>query len=158
MRITTLKTFSYIHTLETMDTSPYLTKFNKHVFCNEHMQNQLNQEHQLCPFSPRRGLLVIRFSDMSTMQTNWTKLASALEKMRRDDTRVVALLELKPTDEKQKDLIIGGGLIPYQKTQEKCLAYYLTTRMMNEQNGRVIRTLPEQVVLSQNKSFIREQL
>jgi hypothetical protein len=117
----------------------YMNEFNALISFDKQRQEQLNHEHWLHPFSPWGGLLVILFSDNTTIQTNWTKLASALEKMRRDCTRVVAILELTPTDDRQKDnQLIGGGLIPclLNSRKEKYIVYPMT-RMMNEQNGRV---------------------
>lgn len=119
-----------------MDNAHYVNEFNASISSDKQAQEQLNHEHQLHPFSPWRGLLVIRFSDNTTIQTNWTKLASALEKMRRDGTIVLAILELTSTDDKQKDQLIGGGLIPRLDSEENYIAYTMT-RMMNEQNGRV---------------------
>lgn len=119
-----------------MDNAHYVNEFNASISSDKQAQEQLNHEHRLHPFSPWRGLLVIRFSDNTTIQTNWTKLASALEKMRRDGTIVLAILELTPTDDRQKDQLIGGGLIPRLDSKENYIAYTMT-RMMNEQNGRV---------------------
>lgn len=113
----------------------YMNEFNALISSDKQTQEELDQEHRLRPFSPWGGLLVIRFSDNTTIQTNWTKLASALEKMRSDGTSVVAILELTPTDDRQKDQLIGGGLIPRLNREEKYIGYTMT-RMMNEQNGR----------------------
>lgn len=113
----------------------YINEFKSLLSSNEQAQEQLNHEHKLRPFSPWSGLLVIRFSDKTTIQTNWTKLASVLEKVRRDGTNVVAMIELSPTDDKQKDQLIGGGLIPCLDRKEESIGYIMT-RMMNAQNGR----------------------
>lgn len=109
-------------------------EFNAFISSDKQAQEQLNHEHLLHPFSPWGGLLVIRFSDNTTIQTNRTKLASAMEKMRHDNTRVTAFIELVPTDDRQKDQIIGGGLIPRLDREEEYIG--CATRMMNEQNGR----------------------
>ena len=116
----------------------YVTEFNSRYVHSEQAQKQLHREHQRLRFNPWNGLLVIRFSDETTMQTNWTKLASALEKMRRDGTTVSATLQLTPTDEKQGDHTntIGGGLLP-SKNRIEMYVSFTQTRMMNEQNGRV---------------------
>ncbi len=117
--------------------SPYVGEFNSRLLYNDIADEKLKWEHQLHPFSPWCGLLVIRFSDDKMIQTNWTKLASAVEKMRHDNTTISAILELSPTDDRQYDsMIIGGGLIPHSDKEEIDTMYTLT-RMMNEQNGRV---------------------
>jgi hypothetical protein len=113
----------------------HVADFKSHISHNKQIQRQLNQQHRRSPFTQWYGLLVIRFSDGTTMQTNWTKLASPLEKMRRDGTTVAALLQLTPTDDRQKDLVIGGGLIPRVGRQEVYIVVEMT-RMMSEQNGR----------------------
>lgn len=126
---------SAVKDVRTVDTD-YVNEFNALVSSDKEAQEKLNDEHRLYPFSPWYGLLVIRFSDNTTMQTNWTKLASAVEKMRRDTTYVVALLELASTNERQNQQMIGGGLIP-SRTERKIFAYS-QTRMLNEQSGRMI--------------------
>ncbi len=116
----------------------YIHDFNSR-FSNDDIANEkLKQEHQHRPFSPWNGLLVIRFSDDKIMQTNWTKLAAALEKMRHDNTTISAILELTPTDDRQTDglMIIGGGLIP-RLDREELYSTFTLTRMMSQQNGRV---------------------
>jgi hypothetical protein len=117
----------------------FVSEFNSRIVHCERAHRKLTQEHQKSPFSPWCGLLVIRFSDETTMQTNWTKLASALEKMRRDGTTVAATIELAVSDDKQrKDRIIGGGLIPRTDREEVYIKYACAeTRMMSEQSGRV---------------------
>lgn len=115
----------------------YLSEFNSRILYSEKAHEELKRQHQQRPFSPWNGLLVIRFSDDKTIQTNWNKLASALEKMRFDDTTISAILELTPTDDRQLDgLVIGGGLIPSSDKEEIHLRF-TPTRMMNEQNGRI---------------------
>jgi hypothetical protein len=121
---------------EQQERSPYVSEFNARTTPNEQAQQQLEREHQKSPFAQWNGLLVIRFSDGTTMQTNWTKLASALEKMRRDGTTVAAMMQLTASDDRQESQTIGGGLIPFTDRVE----FYVRceqTRMMSEQNGRV---------------------
>ncbi len=116
--------------------TPYVNEFNARMVPSELARRQLESEHHKSPFNAWGGLLVIRFSDGTTMQTNWTKLASALEKMRRDGTTVAATLQLTPSDDAQQHQTIGGGLIPRTDRVE----FYVRceqTRMMSEQNGRV---------------------
>ena len=119
---------------------PCVTEFKSRMSLHKQKQEQLSREHQQTPFSPWNGLLVIRFSDDTTIQTNWTKLASPLEKMRRDGTTVVGMIELEQTDERQRKVVIGGSLIPFINRKEVLGPPYFigdVTRMMNEQNGRV---------------------
>lgn len=120
----------------------YFAAFNKHVALNGWVQKQLEQEHKCHPFTPWWGSLVIRFSDETTMQTSWVKLASALEKMHRDNVRVSAMIQLVATDEGQRrNIVIGSGLVPRaksgtQKEEDSVVHYGVQTRMMSEQNGR----------------------
>jgi|WetSurMetagenome_2_1015567.scaffolds.fasta_scaffold19982_8 hypothetical protein len=117
----------------------FVNEFNSRILHCEKAHKELIREHQKSPFNAYNGFLVIRFSDATIIQTDWTKLASALEKMRRDDTTVSATLELTVSNEEQrKDRIIGGGLIPYAHRKEVHIKYvYTETRMMSEQSGRV---------------------
>lgn len=117
---------------------PYTKEFNSRLLIDEQAQKQLNQQHQQSPFNPWDGLLVIRFSDNTTIQTNWVKLASPIEKMRRDGTTISAILQITSSDDNQKNknLIIGSGLIPCMG-RKKSYVSQSQTRMMSRQSGRV---------------------
>lgn len=127
-----------------VDEGPYMKEFNSRLLIDEQAQKQLNEQHQQSPFNPWNGLLVIRFSDNTAIQTNWTKLASPIEKMRRDGTTISATLQITPSNDNQKNknLIIGSGLIPYAWSvrDSSYIRPSKTVRMMSSQSGRVYYT------------------